>query len=172
MNRVVIANIISLTAMILMCTNGLVKNKKKFLIVQNIQMMLLTLTNFLLGASTGIITNAIGIIRNTLGYFGKLNKVFSFTIVGITAVLSLYFNENGIIGVMPLFAAVPYTFLMNKFNDKQMKALTLYTNIPWAIYDISMMNYVAFCFDIGTAITCLVAYIQLCRLGNKKDQDQ
>lgn len=161
---VLVANIVSLIAMILMCINGLIKNKKKFLIVQCTQMGFCILANALLGGSTGVVVNSLGILRNVLAYFGKLNGLIMYIVLIINTLLSIIFNTDGLIGIAPLFAAIPYTLLMNKFNDKSLKVLTLYTCFPWAIYDFFVKNYVACIFDLITAVTCLIAIIQM----NKK----
>ena len=88
---VVIGNIISLLASVLMTYSGYIKSKGKFLIVQIIQMSLSALSNFILGGITGTIINLVNIIRNVLCYKNKLNK-YSIALILTLSISSSYLS--------------------------------------------------------------------------------
>ena len=67
MTNIIIGNIITLIASILMVYSGILK-KKKILFVQTIQVWLLSLGNLILGGINGAIINTLGCIKNILYY--------------------------------------------------------------------------------------------------------
>ena len=84
----IIGNIIAFIASIIMVYTGYIKEKKKILYVQAIQIGLFVVSNIILGGITGAIINAISCVRNILCYKEKLNTL-SKTILIIVS-LSLF----------------------------------------------------------------------------------
>lgn len=164
---VVIGNIISLLASVLMTYSGYIKSKGKFLIVQIIQMSLSALSNFILGGITGTIINLVNIIRNVLCYKNKLNKYSIILILTLSISLSLYFNNLSFIGLLPLLSTILYTTLMNIKDIKKFKYLTITTMLLWLIYDICIMNYVSALFDLLTIGSNSIAIYQLKNIAKK-----
>ena len=164
---VVIGNIISLLASVLMTYSGYIKSKGKFLIVQIVQMSLSALSNFILGGTTGTIINLVNIIRNVLCYKNKLNKYSIILILTLSISLSLYFNNLSCIGLLPLLSTILYTTLMNIKDIKKFKYLTITTMLLWLIYDICIMNYVSALFDLLTIGSNSIAIYQLKNIAKK-----
>lgn len=164
---VVIGNIISLLASVLMTYSGYIKSKGKFLIVQIMQMSLSALSNFILGGITGTIINLVNIIRNVLCYKNKLNKYSIALILTLSISLSLYFNNLSFIGLLPLLSTILYTTLMNIKDIKKFKYLTIITMLLWLIYDICIMNYVSALFDLLTIGSNSIAIYQLKNIAKK-----
>lgn len=165
--NVVIGNIISLLASVLMTYSGYIKSKGKFLIVQIVQMSLSALSNFILGGTTGTIINLVNIIRNVLCYKNKLNKYSIILILTLSISLSLYFNNLSFIGLLPLLSTILYTTLMNIKDIKKFKYLTITTMLLWLIYDICIMNYVSALFDLLTIGSNSIAIYQLKNIAKK-----
>lgn len=165
--NVVIGNIISLLASVLMTYSGYIKSKGKFLIVQIVQMSLSALSNFILGGTTGTIINLVNIIRNVLCYKNKLNKYSIILILTLSISLSLYFNNLSCIGLLPLLSTILYTTLMNIKDIKKFKYLTIITMLLWLIYDICIMNYVSALFDLLTIGSNSIAIYQLKNIAKK-----
>ena len=164
---VVIGNIVSLLASVLMTYSGYIKSKGKFLIVQIVQMSLSALSNFILGGITGTIINLVNIIRNVLCYKNKLNKYSIILILTLSISLSLYFNNLSFIGLLPLLSTILYTTLMNIKDIKKFKYLTITTMLLWLIYDICIMNYVSALFDLLTIGSNSIAIYQLKNIAKK-----
>ena len=165
--NVVIGNIISLLASVLMTYSGYIKSKGKFLIVQIVQMSLSALSNFILGGTTGTIINLVNIIRNVLCYKNKLNKYSIILILTLSISLSLYFNNLSFIGLLPLISTILYTTLMNIKDIKKFKYLTTTTMLLWLIYDICIMNYVSALFDLLTIGSNIIAIYQIKKVIDK-----
>lgn len=72
MIQIVIGNIIVLIAYLLMIYSGIVKNKKKIIYIQTIQIGMSVVSNIVLGGIVGAIINALSCVRNILCYKEKL----------------------------------------------------------------------------------------------------
>lgn len=159
--HIVIGNIISFIAAIIMVASGYIKSKEKTILWQAVQICFNTLACFILGAYSGAVTNLISVPRNVLAYRNKLGWWWKSAFIVITALLTLLFNQSGWIGWIPILSAVPYTYLMDRLKPVPFKALIVYTCVIWCIYDILVLNYVSAAFDISTMITSCIAIYRI-----------
>ena len=159
--NILIGNIIALIGSILMVYSGTIKHKKKILYVQTIQICLFIISNLVLGGITGAIINGIGCIRNILCYHEKLGLKEKIILSLASIILSLYFNNLGIIGLLPLISTVVYIFLMNIKNVKKFKMLVIFTMIMWLVYDLFIKSYTSALFDFMTIITNMVVILKM-----------
>ena len=164
--QIVIGNIIALIASIIMVYSGYLKEKKKILYTQTIQIGLSVLSNIILGGITGAIINVISCIRNILCYKEKLNNVAKFILIVLATVLSLCFNNLGLIGLLPLISTITYVLLMNIKDVIKYKYLNIFTMIIWLIYDLYIKSYTSACFDFMNIVANIVSIIQI--NNNKK----
>lgn len=111
--KLIIGNIVALIASLIMVYSGYLKQKKKILYVQTIQIGLSVLSNIILGGITGAIINAVSCIRNILCYKEKLSNITKIVLIIIAITLSLSFNNLGLIGLLPLISTIIYISLMN-----------------------------------------------------------
>lgn len=161
MNNIIIGNIIALIASLLMVYSGLIKNKDKFIYIQTIYIGLLVISNLVLGGFTGAIINFISCFRNILCYKNKLHNKEKLLIIIPSILLSLYFNNLGIIGLLPVIYVVVYTLFMNIKDIIKFKKLVIFTSILWLIYDICIKSYTSAIFDFLTIITNIFAIFKL-----------
>ena len=159
--QIIIGNIIALIASIIMVYSGYLKQKKKILYVQTIQIGLSVLSNIVLGGITGAIINAISCVRNILCYKEKLNNTSKTILIALATVLSLYFNNLGAIGLLPLISTIIYILLMNIKNVIKFKYLIIFTMILWFFYDLYIKSYTSACFDAMCIITNMGSIIQM-----------
>lgn len=165
--QIIIGNIVALIASIIMIYSGYLKQKKKILYTQTIQIVLSVLSNIILGGITGAIINAISCIRNILCYKEKLNNIMKSILIILATVLSLYFNNLGFIGFLPLISTIAYILLMNTKNVIKFKYLIIFTMILWCCYDLYIKSYTSACFDVMCIITNLVSIIQINKVHSK-----
>jgi len=90
---ILLGNIIALMASIFMVIAGLLKDRKRIIYVQSIQIFLFILSNAVLGGITGVITNLISLIRNILCYKDKFNIKVKIILIAISIIFSLLFNN-------------------------------------------------------------------------------
>lgn len=163
MTNIVIGNIIALIASIIMVYSGHLKQKNRIVYVQTIQIILSVISNIVLGGITGAIINILSCIRNILCYKEKLDLKAKITLVSFSAVLSLSFNNLGVIGLLPLISTIVYTLFIDIKDVVKFKHLIIFTMLMWLIYDIYIKSYTSACFEFVNIIINLIAIIQINR---------
>lgn len=159
--QIFIGNIVALVASIIMVYSGYLKQKNKILYAQTMQIGLSVLSNIILGGITGAIINAISCVRNILCYKEKLNNITKIILIVLATILSLKFNNLGIIGLLPLISTITYILLMNIKNVIKFKCLIIFTMILWCYYDLYIQSYTSACFDFVCILVNVVAIIQI-----------
>lgn len=159
--NIIIGNMIALIASLLMVYTGIIKKKEKIIYFQTVQIILSIISNIILGGITGAIINGISCIRNILYYKNKLRVLEKLIIIILSIILSLLFNNLGIIGLLPLISIVMYTILIDIKDVIKFKVLIIFTMIMWFIYDITIKSYTASFFDFSTIIINIIAILEL-----------
>lgn len=162
---VIIGNIVGLLASIVMAYSGIFKNKKTMLFIQCIEKVLLVISNILLNGISGAIVNTISFVRNLLCYKDKLNLVLKIILTLISIPVTIYFNNRGLIGLLPLIAGISFIWFMTVKDVKKFKLLIIVTTVLWSIYNFYIQSYVTFVFEVLTIITNIISIIML---GKKK----
>jgi len=165
MINIIIGNVIALVASLLMVYSGIIKQKKKILFIQTIQIGLSVISNIVLGGIVGAIINVLSCIRNILCYKDKLNILWKVLISIIAIVLSVKFNNLGLIGILPLISTITYLWLMNIKDVVKFKLLIIFTMVLWFVYDLAIKSYSSAVFDLMTSITNIYSIL---KLNNKK----
>lgn len=168
MIQIVIGNIIALIASLLMVYSGIIKQKKKILYVQTVQIGLSVASNIVLGGIVGAIINALSCVRNVLCYKDKLGLKEKIIITLLATILSIVFNNLGIIGILPLISTIVYLWLMNLTDVIKFKILIIFTMVLWLIYDICIKSYSSAVFDFLNVIANVISIYQLKIKGKRK----
>ena len=166
--NVLIANIVALIASIIMVSIGLIKKKKKIIYVQTIQIALFVLSNIILGAISGIIINSISCIRNILCYKNKLTTKVKISIIVLSTILTIIFNNQGVIGFLPLISSIIYIAYMDLKSVVKYKRVLMITLALWLVYDFYIMSYTSALFDLISIISAGVGIYQLSKKRRKK----
>lgn len=161
MGNLIIGNIIALIGSLIMVYSGIIKNKKKIIYAQTIQIMLFSVSNFILGGITGALVNLVCCIRNILCYKNKLGNKEKMILLLAVAVLSIYFNTQGIIGYIPLISTIVYTLFMNTKDVLKFKYLVIFSMFTWFIYDIFIKSYTSAVFDFLSVISNVIAIYEI-----------
>ena len=166
--NIIIGNSFAFLASIVMASSGIVKEKKKILYVQSVQTILFIISNIVLKGISGFIINVISFIRNVLCYNDKLDFKAKIIITILASFLTLWFNNVGIIGLLPLISMVLYLWLMTTKDVIKFKMLIIITMVLWAIYDFRIQSYVSVIFDIITIIKIIIGIINTHKTSNPK----
>lgn len=166
MVNIIIGNIIALIASILMVYSGMLKQKKKILHFQTVQIGLSVISNIVLGGITGAIINVLSLIRNILCYKDKLGLKEKIVITILATILTLKFNNLGYIGLLPLISTVSYVWLMNIKDVKKFKWLIVFTMLMWFIYDVVIKSYTSAIFDFMNIVANIVTLFQIKSVKN------
>ena len=163
--RLIIGNILALIASLLFVYSGIIKRKDKILFAQCLQKALSTVSNVVLQGYSGAVVHAISFIRNLLCYFGKLSLVVKIVLSIITIVLSILFNNLGVIGLLPLLSSLLYLWFMDIKDIIKFKYLMIITIILWGTYDFFIQSYTSFGFGI---ISFIATYISIFQIKKQK----
>ena len=166
MVNIIIGNIIALIASILMVYSGMLKQKKKILHFQTVQIGLSVISDIVLGGITGAIINVLSLIRNILCYKDKLGLKEKIVITILATILTLKFNNLGYIGLLPLISTVSYVWLMNIKDVKKFKWLIVFTMLMWLIYDVVIKSYTSAIFDFMNIVANIVTLFQIKSVKN------
>ncbi len=153
MNLTFIANIISLLGAIVMVAIGLIKENKHVLEVQCLQFTLMGIANFMLKATSGGISNVVGILRNLYSLKKPMETPVKIGFIILQVAISLLAGMNGMIGWLPVLATVIFTIFVDAKNPYVMKGVIIFTVALWFIYDLHFHNYTASAFDIMTILS-------------------
>ena len=157
----IIGNLVALAASILMVYSGVIKNKKRIIYIQSIQIGLFVISNIILNGISGAIINAIGFVRNILSYKDKLKVKEKIIITVLSVILILCFNNLGFIGLLPLISTVVYLWFMTIKDVSKFKLLVIFTMVLWTLYDFTIKSYTSGIFNILTIVTNVIALIRL-----------
>lgn len=161
MVSIIIGNIIALIASILMVYSGMLKQKKKILYFQTVQIGMSVISNIILGGITGAIINALSMIRNILCYKNKLGLKEKIIITILAIILTFKFNNLGYIGLLPLISTVSYIWLINIKDVRKFKLLIIFTMLMWLIYDVVIKSYTSAIFDFMNIIANMLTLLQI-----------
>jgi len=164
-----IGNIIALIASIIMVYSGTVKEKKKILLFQIVEITMYVMSNLILGGIPGAIMNVFSLIGNILCYFDKLGVKEKLIISAVSIPITVHFNNLGWVGLFPLICILTYMWFMNIKDILKFKYLIIFVTILWVIYDFTIKSYTSGIFDILTIITNVIAVSQI-MIGRKKEK--
>lgn len=166
MNTVLLGNIVALIGAALMVSTGFLKTKKQILAAQCFQYGVLSASNAILGAFTGITANVIGIARNLFCMKREFTVPWKLAFIAAQLALLFAFNSDGWLGLLPAAATCVYTWFLDLKDERKLKLVIILTVLCWAVYDFLFRNYVTFAFDLGTVVSNTVGIITLRKAEN------
>lgn len=166
--RIIIANVIDFVAALIQVGSGSIKKKSNILVVQIIQLLMQGVSMLLLGGITGAISNVLSCYRNYLCYKEKLNRVWKGILIAASVAMTLLFNNQGWLGIIPVAVCTVYILLMDVKDPIKFKLLVTLSFVPWIIYHFALKLYVASIFDAVSVVTSAVTLCLMMR-GKKRE---
>ena len=161
MNRLLIGNIVTLFGSSLNAISGLIKDKRKTIIIQIVIFSIFALGNLILGGISGFISNAISILRNIVCLRFNFTWVFKLAFLASQGVMTLVFSTEGIAAILPFIAVAVYVLVLDTKNPIIFKASISLSQVFWLLYDFTISNYTGVIFDVVSLITNCIALYQL-----------
>lgn len=161
MNLLIVGNIVALIGSVVMVIASYVKESKKTIFLQTIQMLLFVLSNLVLKGIPGVVINLLSCVRNILAYKGLLSKMTIASLLLIIIGCTVLFNNLGIIGYVPLVGTIIFTIFINSKKTVVFKMALLISVFMWLIYDIYIKSYTSAIFDFGTIVAGIISLIRL-----------
>ena len=148
-----IANIIDFLAALLQVASGSIKKKARILVVQTVQLLMQAVSMLLVGGITGALSNVLSCLRNYLCYKEKLNIFWKAAIILVSVALTVCFNDQGLLGILPVAVCTVYILLMDLKDPIAFKLLVTLSFVPWVFYHFFVGLYVAAVFDALSVLT-------------------
>ena len=161
-----LGNIAAFIGCIIMVAIGFVKKKEHILTAQCVQFTFMGLGNLALGATAGVISNAVSIVRNLVFARVKNTTFLKVAFIAVQAVLTLVTGGTALIEWLPVTAVVVYTWCLDLKSDVAFKGMIIGCQILWTVYDLYYRNYVAFTFDILTVISTVIGIFRIQKAKN------
>lgn len=158
---IILGNLVSLLGCILMVAVGFIRKKERILTVQCFQLALMGLGNGILGAFSGVIANATGIIRNIVFTKHTVTLPLKALFIALQILLSVSALKNGAIELLPILAAGLFTWFLDTKSEVTLKVIIIVTTLMWLIYDFYYQNYVAMTFDALTVISNAIGVVMV-----------
>lgn len=169
MINIILGNITSLISNLLDAFSATRSNKKDMLKIQCLSVIVYIITNTLLKAYSTVVQNICGLIRNILAVKDVDNKIIQYIIIASALVFGVYFNNLGLIGLLPVFGNVEYSICLFvlKDNVRGLKLSFLISNVCFVILNLYVSNFVGVVF---TSIIVVTTFIELIKpILNNKD---
>ena len=166
MIQIVIANIIDFLASMVQIYTGAVKDKAKILLLQILQLGMQTVSMLLLGAIPGAISNVLSCIRNYLCYKDVFTWPVKIVLIVISFVLTVAFNNQGLLGYLPFAVCTVYVLFMDMKNEIKFKLLVTLTFVPWMVYYLVIKSYTGALFAAITIVTSFWTLYKMVKTKN------
>lgn len=153
MIRILIANIIDFLAALVQVGSGTLKSRSKILLFQILQLGMQTVSMFLLDAIPGAISNILSCIRNYLCYKDVFTWPVKITLILLSGILTVMFNNQGLLGYLPFIICTVYVIFMDIKDPIKFKLLVTLSFIPWIFYYLIIQSYTGAFFAFSTVIT-------------------
>lgn len=138
---------------------------KKCLFLQSIQIFMFIISNIILKGITGVIINTLSLVRNILTYKNRLNVYLKYFILGVIVVLSIIFNNLGIIGYLPLIGTIVFTIFIDSKSNTRFKLSLCFSVLMWLIYDVYIMSYSSAIFDFFSFVGGIISLFKMNKFG-------
>ena len=159
---IVLANVIDFVAAFVQVGTGSIKKKSRILALQILQMLMQGVSMLLLGGVTGAISNVLSCYRNYLCYKEKLNTAWKAILIAASVVMTVFLNDQGLLGVIPVVVCTVYIIFMDVKDPIKFKILVTASFVPWMVYHFILKSYVGAFFDVATIITnCVTLSIMI-----------
>jgi len=163
-----IGNIIAFVGCSLMVLIGFIKEKKKILYAQCVQFSLQGAANLILGGTSGFIANVISLLRNLVFSRFKSSVPLKMAFIAVQLLLSVSSLGDGFYSWLPIIATVAFTWYIDTPSEVILKAVIIFTQLLWLVYDFHISNYVSMAFDVFTMISTSVGIYLIIRDAKKK----
>lgn len=170
--NVILGNIVSLLACTVMVLIGFIKDKKRYIVVQNIQFGLNGISHLLLGGTGGAIASGISIIRNLIFSKWVCNTLIKIILIVIQTAISIPTVTSNPITWLPIIAAGMFTWYIDTKDVMWFKWVIIITLIMWGVYDIYHQNYVSIWFRIFTITSNGISMVQISKNRKKEKEAQ
>ena len=165
-NNIIIGNIISFVAAVLLGLSCWSKNPKRVFIYQFIENLFLSLSSLVFGSYSAAVSTLLSTVKSFIIVKGRYKKKTMIFFVISIAVLGVLTNTKGLIGLLPVIATVQFTYCNYKLTSiKGIKWTFIINLLIWDIYAFWIRDFSS---GIAWAITLIVTIVSLMTIMAKE----
>lgn len=163
MIEIIIGNILSLVATGFSILNGTRKTRKDMLLCDMGSALSFTLCDWVLKGYSGVVQNLVGLVRDIVALFVENNKVIGWILMACGVIFGVYFNNHGIIGLLPVATCFYYSIcvLNPSTTAKQLKFALILNSLSFAIYSAVLWNVVGVITNSIVITTTTMSYLKM-----------
>ena len=151
-------NIVSFAAACFTLASAWSRDRQRIYLYQAGQCLLLAFANILFGSVSGVTTFALCTARNLLLAYDRFTPRRCWFFVSAVALLGLYANNRGAVGLIPVVTTALYTVVCLYAKRTRDIKLNLIVNLLlWAVYDFFILDLVSCAVDAVSAGTAVVS---------------
>ncbi|MBE5787448.1 MAG: YgjV family protein [Clostridiales bacterium] len=151
---IIIGNACSLCATVTDAISASRKTARGVLMVQVLSQLFYGIGAIVLKGYSAAVQNGVSILRNLLAAGEKTGRLIEWTLVALAMVLGLYFNNMGIVGLLPIIANLQYSLAVFRFRNDERK---LKFSLLIAVFLFTIFN--AFIWNVAGAVSNFVLFL-------------
>ena len=167
-SSIIIGNLLSLLGMGCDSFSASRKTSKGVLLWQSMGQIVYGLSSLVLKGYSGAVQSVVSLLRNSVAIANIKNRYLEWGLIILGVIFGLYFNNRGIVGLLPVIANSEYSVAIFRFkdNERALKISFLICIVLFSIFNLYIMNYV------GVVTNCVVFASTAAFLVKKKDKNQ
>ena len=162
MNNLIIGNLCTLLAMGANALSSTRKSAKGVLAVQSVGQLIYLLSAIVLRGYSAAVQNAVSVLRNIAAIRNVKSKVIEWALTIAGVVLGVWFNNRGLIGLLPVLGNLQYTLAIFRIKDNErlLKISFLISVASFLVFNIVLYNFVGLISDTIVVITTAIVLIR------------
>ncbi len=167
----IIAQVVAAITCAVACSSYFAKNKYLYLILQLIVNILFGVQYALLGAYSGVVSNAVSCIKYVYILIkDRFNKDINTVELIIFTAISIAFGVwafDGLVSIIPIVNSVAFTYAVCQNNKVVLRSIVIGCCSLWTVYDFMVGAYVSAAYVLFEMIFAVVTLIKIVK-ENKK----
>ena len=150
---------------------GTREKRRDMLLVQCVTQVFYIASSLILKGYSATVQNVVTIARNLVAAKGHTGKALTVFLVLLPVVLGIYFNNRGIIGLLPVAANFQYAVVMFKFQEsaRALKIALIVNCVMFCIFNFYILNFVS---GVACIVISVSTAISLLRTRGAKENEE
>ena len=140
---IISGNILSILGMVCDSVSGTRKSTRSLLIFQSAGQVMYGLSSLVLKGYSGAVQGVVSILRNLAALCNVKSRKLEWALIILGVVFGLYFNNRGLVGLLPVIANTQYSVAIFRLKDKEraLKLSFLLCIVLFSVFNFFIMNY-------------------------------
>ena len=143
-SSIILGNLLSFFGMLCDSFSASRKTAKAVLLWQSLGQIIYGLSSLVLKGYSGVVQSVVSLLRNTVAITNIKKRYVEWGLIILGIIFGLYFNNRGVVGLLPVIANSEYSVAIFRFkdNERALKISFLICIVLFSIFNVYIMNYV------------------------------